>query len=96
MNYDLLLLAGDGIGPEVVAQARRVLEAVDTRYELGFTFSEANIGGIAIDKEGAPYPPSTQKLAREADAILLGAVGGPAWDGLPAVGGRGRGLLGVG
>ncbi|MBL6897703.1 MAG: 3-isopropylmalate dehydrogenase, partial [Luminiphilus sp.] len=52
MNYDLLLLAGDGIGPEVVAQARRVLEAVDTRYELGFTFSEANIGGIAIDKEG--------------------------------------------
>jgi 3-isopropylmalate dehydrogenase len=65
VNYDLLLLAGDGIGPEVVAQARRVLEAVDTRYELGFKFSEANIGGIAIDKEGAPYPPSTQKLARE-------------------------------
>ncbi len=95
MNYDLLLLAGDGIGPEVVAQARRVLEAVDTRYELGFTFSEANIGGIAIDKEGAPYPPSTQKLAREADAILLGAVGGPAWDGLPAADRPERGLLAI-
>lgn len=95
MNYDLLLLAGDGIGPEVVAQARRVLEAVDTRYELGFTFSEANIGGTAIDKEGAPYPPSTQKLAREADAILLGAVGGPAWDGLPAADRPERGLLAI-
>lgn len=95
MSHQLLLLAGDGIGPEVIGQARRVLEVVDSRHGLGFGFSEAHIGGIAIDQEGAPYPQSTQTLAREADAILLGAVGGPQWDGLPAAERPERGLLAI-
>lgn len=95
MTHQLLLLPGDGIGPEVVAQARRVLEAVDTQHDLGFSFNEANIGGIAINNEGAPYPQSTRSLAHEADAILLGAVGGPEWDGLPAPERPERGLLAI-
>lgn len=95
MTRQILLLPGDGIGPEVVLQARRVLEKVDAQHKLGFIFSEALIGGAAIEEDGAAYPAGTQSRAREADAILLGAVGGPQWDGLPAAERPERGLLAI-
>lgn len=95
MTHQLLLLEGDGIGPEVIEQARRVLSVVDSQHKLGFSVSDARIGGVAIDHEGAPYPESTRVLARQADAILLGAVGGPQWDGLPASERPERGLLAI-
>jgi 3-isopropylmalate dehydrogenase len=95
VTQQILLLPGDGIGPEVVAQARRVLEKVEVQHKLGFSFDEALIGGAAINAEGAAYPDSTHRRAREADAILLGAVGGPQWDSLPAEERPERGLLAI-
>lgn len=94
-SYRVLLLPGDGIGPEVVSEARRVLEAAAAMYDFAIDFSTANLGGIAIDDCGDPYPESTRVLARAADAILLGAVGGPAWDTLPAAERPERGLLAI-
>ena len=90
-----MLLPGDGIGPEVVRQARRVLEAVGARHHLDLCFTEGDIGGVAIDRSGEAYPAATRSLANEADAILLGAVGGPQWDGLPAQDRPERGLLAI-
>ena len=87
----ICVLPGDGIGPEIVAQAVRVLGALDLRFEM----EEALLGGGAVDATGSPYPEPTQKLAREADAVLLGAVGGPQWDSLPREQRPERGLLGI-
>ncbi|MDG1065887.1 MAG: 3-isopropylmalate dehydrogenase [Luminiphilus sp.] len=95
MSHSILLLPGDGIGPEVVAQARRVLERVADLYKLTIDLDEANLGGVAIDREGQAYPESTQIKARSAAALLLGAVGGPQWDGLPAQERPERGLLAI-
>jgi 3-isopropylmalate dehydrogenase len=95
MSHSILLLPGDGIGPEVVAQARRVLERVADLYKLTIELDEANLGGVAIEREGRAYPQSTQIKARSAAALLLGAVGGPQWDGLPAEGRPERGLLAI-
>lgn len=95
MTRNILLLSGDGIGPEVVSEARRVLEAVSEQFSLELAFTEGNLGGVAIDHEGQAYPESTRALAHEADAILLGAVGGPKWDGLPAGERPERGLLAI-
>lgn len=95
MSSQILLLPGDGIGPEVVREARRVLEAADAQFSLGLSFSEGLLGGVAIDEEGAAYPDATRALARGADAILLGAVGGPQWDALPAADRPERGLLAI-
>ena len=93
--YKILLLPGDGIGPEVVAEARRVLEAVAKRFALSLSIDEGLLGGAAIDAEGEAYPESTRNQARAADAVLLGAVGGPAWDDLPAGERPERGLLAI-
>ena len=79
-------------GPEVVAQAQRVMEAISGQFGLQLEFDSADLGGIAIDRQGDPYPSSTQTLAKSADAILLGAVGGPKWDVLPASARPERGL----
>jgi len=79
----ILLLPGDGIGPEVVAQARRVLEAVATRFDLKLAFEEDLIGGASIDARDTPLSDAAVDHARSCRAILLGAVGGPAWDELP-------------
>lgn len=87
----ICVLPGDGIGPEITAEAVRVLNALD----LGFEMETALLGGGAVDATGNPYPEATQKLAREADAVLLGAVGGPQWDGLPREQRPERGLLGI-
>lgn len=79
-KYQVCVTAGDGIGPEIVAEAIKVLHAVEKKYDVEFDFKEALIGGAAIDATGEPLPAETLQLARESDAVLLGAVGGPKWD----------------
>jgi len=78
----ILVLPGDGIGPEVVAEAVKLLRVADRRFGLGVELSEGLLGGAAIDAHGKPLPDETLAKARAADAILLGAVGGPKWDAL--------------
>jgi len=87
----ICVLPGDGIGPEITAEAVRVLKALDLKFEM----EETLLGGCAVDATGDPYPEATRKLAREADAVLLGAVGGPQWDTLPREKRPERGLLGI-
>jgi 3-isopropylmalate dehydrogenase len=87
----ICVLPGDGIGPEIMAEAIRVLKALDLKFEL----EEALLGGAAVDATGDPYPEATRSLARAADAVLLGAVGGPKWDTLPREQRPERGLLGI-
>ncbi len=79
MNAEIATLPGDGCGPEVIAEGVKVLQAIATRYKHRFTFTEGLIGGSAIDGVGEPFPPATLALCRGADAVLLGAVGGPKW-----------------
>lgn len=79
MEALITLLPGDGVGPEVTAAARDVLEAIANRHGHRFTFDEQLIGGAAIDAGGDPLPPSTISSCRECDAVFLGAVGGPKW-----------------
>ncbi len=79
MSKNIVLLPGDGIGPEVVAAGRAVLEAADARFGLGLRFETHLIGGAAIDATGEPLPPATLASCQRSDAVLLGAVGGPAW-----------------
>jgi 3-isopropylmalate dehydrogenase len=80
MKATIVLLPGDGIGPEVVREARAVLELIAARYGHTFTFTEHLIGGIAIDETCEPLPAATLAACERADAVLLGAVGGPKWD----------------
>jgi 3-isopropylmalate dehydrogenase len=80
LGKHILILEGDGIGPEIVAEARKVLDCVNAKYNLGLTFENELMGGCAIDVHGVPLADSTLERARQADAILLGAVGGPKWD----------------
>ncbi len=82
-QYRIAVLPGDGIGPEVTAEATRVLTAVGERFGCTFQFQEALIGGAAYDAVGHPLPPETLELCQQSDAILLGAIGGPKWDSLP-------------
>ena len=79
MKAHIAVLAGDGIGPEVIAEALRVLRAIAARYRHEWTLQEAPFGGIAIDQFGDPLPDSTLETALKADAVLLGAIGGPKW-----------------
>ncbi|MBT1446523.1 3-isopropylmalate dehydrogenase [Shewanella sp. JM162201] len=83
MSYQIAVLAGDGIGPEVMAEARKVLSAIETRFNLDIEYSEYDVGGIAIDNHGCPLPDATLKGCEAADAILFGSVGGPKWEHLP-------------
>ncbi|UUA73258.1 3-isopropylmalate dehydrogenase [Cellvibrio sp. QJXJ] len=80
MGKHILILEGDGIGPEIVREARKVLDVVNAKFDLGLTFENELMGGCAIDVHGVPLADSTLEKARKADAILLGAVGGPKWD----------------
>ena len=80
MRAAIALLPGDGIGPEVCAEGGRVLSVVASHWNHEFDLHEALLGGAAIDATGAPLPPATLALCRQADAVLLGAVGGPRWD----------------
>jgi 3-isopropylmalate dehydrogenase len=79
MKATIALLPGDGIGPEVVAEAERLLHAIADEYGHRFTLDHGAIGGAAIDASGTPLPPATVALCERADAVLLGAVGGPQW-----------------
>jgi len=95
MQAKIAVLAGDGIGAEVIAEARRVLDAVAERYGHTFDFQEALIGGIAIDETGHPLPDETVELCQSSDAVLFGAVGGPKWDDPTAKVRPEQGLLGI-
>jgi 3-isopropylmalate dehydrogenase len=89
----IIVLRGDGIGPEVVEEGLKVLRAAARRYRITLELHEALMGGVAIDATGDPLPEVTLRRCREADAILLGAVGGAKWDSLPAERRPERGLL---
>jgi 3-isopropylmalate dehydrogenase len=80
MNSTIVMLPGDGIGPEIVVQARRVLEIISRRFGHSFEMPEHAIGGNAIDSCGDPLPEATLEACRSSKAVLLGAVGGPKWD----------------
>jgi len=95
MSKNVLLLPGDGIGPEIVAEAERVLDLVNEKLGLGLETDHALVGGSAIDVAGVPLPDETLEKAKAADAILLGAVGGPKWDDLDMAIRPEKGLLGL-
>jgi 3-isopropylmalate dehydrogenase len=82
-NYRIAVLAGDGIGPEVMEQALRVLDAAGKKFGFGFDLRPADVGGLAIDNQGEALPPATLKICEESQAILFGSVGGPKWESLP-------------
>lgn len=82
-SYAIAVLSGDGIGPEVMVEARRVLAAVEKKFSLQFNFTEARVGGIAIDVDGKALPEETIRVCEASDAILFGSVGGPKWETLP-------------
>ena len=92
-KYKIAVLKGDGIGPEIVDQAIRVLNKISEIYKVDFEYREGLIGGIAIDETGNPLPDETLELCKNSDAVLLGAVGGPKWDNLPTDKRPEKGLL---
>jgi 3-isopropylmalate dehydrogenase len=79
----LAILPGDGIGPEVMAEAIKVLDAVAQRFQLSFEYDQADVGGVAIDRHGCALPAESLKICEASEAILFGSVGGPKWEGLP-------------
>jgi len=83
MEKKIAVLPGDGIGPEVMHEALKVLDAVQERFALPLTYEFADVGGVAIDRHGTALPSDTLKVCQSADAILFGSVGGPRWEGLP-------------
>ena len=95
MNYNIGLLRGDGIGPEIVDSTVRVLEAVGKKFGHTFTFTPYLIGGAAIDACGEPLPKETVEGCLASDSVLLGAVGGPKWDTLPGNMRPEKALLGI-
>lgn len=95
MEAKLVLLPGDGIGPEIVAQAERVLKAIAERFGHQFQLQSCPIGGCAIDEFGTPLPEHTLAACRDSAAVLLGAVGGPKWDDPQAKTRPEKGLLAI-
>ena len=84
MKYNIALLPGDGIGPEVTDQALKALRAIEDVYEHTFTYTRALVGAVAIDKTGNPLPDKTIRICEESDAILFGAIGDPKYDNDPS------------
>jgi len=80
VQFNLAVLPGDGIGPEVTSEGVKVLQTVGSRFGHSFNLHYGLVGGVAIDEEGVALPPDTLKMCRDCDAVLLGAVGGPKWD----------------
>jgi 3-isopropylmalate dehydrogenase len=80
MKYDIAVLPGDGIGPEVVAEATKVLEVIGRKFKHDFVFHPGDVGGVSIDKHGEALTKETLKMCKKCHAVLLGAVGGPKWD----------------
>jgi len=93
MNKTIAVIRGDGIGPEIVAEAVGALDAVAARFGHTFTYREAPMGGNAIDGFGVPLPDESLQTCLSADSVLLGAVGGPRWDGQPPANRPEKGLL---
>ena len=94
-NYTICVMAGDGIGPEICEQGLAVLKAAGDKFGFTCTLTEGLIGGIAIDETGGPLPQATIDNCKAADAVLLGAVGGPKWDNIDKAIRPERGLLGI-
>jgi len=95
MSKTIAILPGDGIGPEIIVEAVKVLEIINILFELDLHQEEGLIGGAAIDATGQPLPPETLELVKKADAVLLGAVGGPKWESLEIANRPEKGLLGL-
>lgn len=95
MNYKITVLPGDGIGPDIIAEALKVLDLIGEKYGHSFLYTEADLGGIALDRHGEPLPQVTVDTCKGSDAVLLGAVGGPKWDTLPGNKRPEAGLLGI-
>ena len=95
MNKKILVLPGDGIGTEIVAEAVNVIEKLNQQHQLDLTVEQKLVGGTAFDKFGTPLPAETLEAAKQADAILLGAVGGPKWESLDIAVRPEKALLGL-
>ena len=95
MNFNIALIKGDGIGPEIVDQATLVLDRVGAVYGHEFNYTPVLAGGCAIDEFGIPLPDETVQICKESDSVILGAVGGPKWDTLPGHLRPERALLGI-
>lgn len=95
MKYNIAVIPGDGIGPEVINEAIKVLDAVGGKYGHEFNYTQVLAGGAAIDETGECLPQKTIDIAKKSDAVLLGAVGGPKWDSLPGDKRPERALLGI-
>jgi len=93
--YNIAVIKGDGIGPDIVIEAEKVLEKIGEKFNHEFIFTDVLMGGIAIDKTGVPLPDETIKICKESDAVLLGAIGGEKWDNLPGNLRPEAGLLGI-
>ena len=91
----ILILPGDGIGIEIVAQAVKVIDSLNRNHSMGMTIVNGLLGGAAYDETGSPFPDETIRIAKECDSILLGAVGGPKWESLERSLRPERGLLGI-
>lgn len=94
-DYKITLLKGDGIGPEIVNQAVKVLDKVSQKYNFSVEYDEALLGGCAIDATGVPLPQETIDKCKASDSVILGAVGGPKWDNQPGNNRPEAGLLGI-
>ena len=95
MTQKIAVLPGDGIGPEIVAEAIKILAYLNADMDLGLEFEQGLIGGAAYDATGTPFPEDTVALVKNADAILLGAVGGYQWESLDIAVRPEKGLLGL-
>jgi len=84
MEYNIAVVKGDGIGPEIVSEAMLVLDKVGEKFGHKFGFQEVLAGGCSIDKNGIPLTDETIEICKNADSVLLGAVGGPKWDDVPS------------
>jgi 3-isopropylmalate dehydrogenase len=94
-TYQIAVLKGDGIGPEIVEQAMKVLTKAGQKFGFAVQFQQALLGGAAVDADGVPLPQKTVDICKAADSTLLGAVGGPKWDGQPGSNRPEKGLLGI-
>ena len=93
MNLNIAVIAGDGIGPEIVSQARKVLDRVAEKYGHTIRYTDILMGGSSIDAFGVPLTDETLAACNAADAVLMGSVGGPKWDGVEAARRPEKGLL---
>ena len=94
-NYKITVLKGDGIGPEIVDECIKVLDAAGKKFDFAFDYDYQLLGGCAIDATGGPFPKDTETACKASDAVLLGAVGGPKWDSQPGNNRPEKGLLAI-